>query len=106
RPPDRRPACALATGPCHRRSSGCGGGDPRVRSSGCFGTVPFRLGPRIGPAAAGGAQLQAAILGRGVGWPGGAEDDVVDDAVALGFFGAHEEVALGVALDLLDRLAG
>src|SRR5205823_11247657 len=37
---------------------------------------------------------------------GGTQDDVIDDAVALGFFRTHEEVTLGVALDLLDRLAG
>src|SRR5438045_2308157 len=48
------------------------------------------------------------ILGRGsdVGGAGGAKDDVIDDAVALGFLGAHEEVALSVPLDLFDRLAG
>src|SRR5207248_2378990 len=42
----------------------------------------------------------------GIARPGGTQDDVIDDAVALGFFRTHEEVTLGVALDLLDRLAG
>src|SRR5205807_4420950 len=33
-------------------------------------------------------------------------DDLVDDAVVLGFVRAHEEVALGVVVDDLDGLAG
>ena len=33
-------------------------------------------------------------------------DHLVDQAVLLGLVGRQEEVALGVALDLLDRLAG
>src|SRR4029077_3880059 len=32
-------------------------------------------------------------------------DHLVDDAVRLGFVGAHDEVAVRVARDLLDRLA-
>ena len=33
-------------------------------------------------------------------------DDVVDQAVLAGLFGAHEAVAVGVFLELLERLAG
>jgi hypothetical protein len=35
-----------------------------------------------------------------------ADEHLVDEAVGLGLLGAHEVVALGVLLDLLDRLAG
>ena len=33
-------------------------------------------------------------------------DDVIDEAVFGGFFGRHEAVAVGVFLDLFERLAG
>src|SRR5688572_15801852 len=33
-------------------------------------------------------------------------DDLVDDAVGLGFVGGHHEVAIGVGVDAVDRLAG
>ena len=36
----------------------------------------------------------------------GTVDDVVDDAVFLGLLGRHNEVALHVALDAIERLAG
>ena len=32
------------------------------------------------------------------------DDDVVDDAVLLGLVGGHDEVAVGVVVDALDRL--
>jgi len=36
----------------------------------------------------------------------GLDDDVIDQAVVLGFLGAEELVALGVFFDLLDVLSG
>src|SRR6202521_5761373 len=33
-------------------------------------------------------------------------EDLVDDAIRLSLVGAHDEVPVGVAADLLDRLAG
>src|SRR5947209_17395840 len=49
----------------------------------------------------------------GPSWPGSHSlvgqlprgDDLIDDAVLLGLFGLHYEVAVGVLVDLLDRLA-
>src|SRR5690606_19303097 len=51
------------------------------------------------------------ILGRersgiALGDLGPVLDDLVDDAVFLGFFGAHEPVAVHVLGNPLDRLAG
>src|SRR5690606_10672524 len=46
----------------------------------------------------GAARLDALVGARG--------QDGVDDAVFTGLFGRHEVVALAVALDLVERLAG
>ena len=33
-------------------------------------------------------------------------DHLVDEAIVLGFLGRHEEIPLGIAFDLVERLAG
>src|SRR4051812_21662000 len=53
--------------------------------------------------------MSRSLLGPGAGAGRhllGAADDVVDEAVVLGLFGREPAVAVGVLLDLLDRLAG
>jgi len=68
--------------------------------------LAVRFRPWLLLAAPGRRQLEAAVFRRRLAVAAGGHDDVVDDAVLLGFLGAHEEVALGVPLDLLDRLPG
>src|SRR5437588_4567689 len=54
------------------------------------------------------ARIALGILRRGGGGFGllGALDHGVDDAVFLGLLGGHVKVAVGVALDAFERLAG
>ena len=53
--------------------------------------------------------ISALLLAAGVGFAGGfgaRGHHLVDEAVFQGLVGGHEVVALGVALDALQRLAG
>src|SRR5439155_7857241 len=60
--------------------------------------------PRTWPRAAPPALSDARHLGHLVQLT--VDDHTVDDAVFAGLVGAHDEVAVGVLGDLLDRLAG
>src|ERR1700736_612475 len=83
RPPVPRPTCGPVTGPSRRRNSAYAAGSRSWRGLRPF-AFGFRPWLRLAPVAADG------------------HDDVVDDAVLFGFLSTHEEVALGVPLDLLD----